>query len=68
MLLWRVQLCGLLPQPPAGLHRVVSLLALAVGRKASATHYSSQVLLVEVREASLDVLEVSDEIVALPRF
>ena len=41
MLLWRVQLCGLLPQPPVGLRRVVSLLALAVGRKMSVTRCSS---------------------------
>ena len=48
MLLWRVQLCGLLPQLPVGLHRVASLLALAVGRKASETRCSSPALLVEV--------------------
>ena len=41
MLLWRVQLCGLLPQLPVGLRRVASLPALAVGRKASEAHCSS---------------------------
>ena len=48
MLLWRVQLCGLLPQLPVGLHRVASLLALAVGRKASEARCSSPVLQVGV--------------------
>ena len=47
-MLWRVQLCGLLPQLPVGLRRVASLLALAVGRKASEARCSSPVLLVEV--------------------
>ena len=47
MLLRRVQLCGLLPQLPVGLHRVASLLASAVGRQASEAHCSSPALQVE---------------------
>ena len=53
MLLWRVQLCGLLPQLPVGLHRVASLLALAVGRKASEAHCSSPALPVEVLNGTM---------------
>ena len=52
VLLWRVQLCRLLPQLPVGLHRVVSLLALAVGRKVSATRCSSPVPQVEVQNGT----------------
>ena len=43
-----VSTAPLLPQQPAGLRRVASLLALAVGRKASEARCSSPVLLVEV--------------------